>query len=594
MLRGWVMSGPDVHHRWRGLRTLGGGLALLAALMLLHGGWLASYWANSARDGYYTDDVRNLLGFFVYQTPEAFRQDDVVGAYSRAQSPFLHWALVAAFAKMGLLRELTQFGPPVLWVLTSLLAARVGAALGRWPGALLAATLVLCVPIYPERISGLLSRALCFPAVFWFAHGLVRDRPREAGAAVIVLAGFYPTVAAALGFGFAGWRLFATSSEPLRHRVRTVAIVGGLSVLLLVPTVFRLAEFGETTSPADWGQYPEAGPGGILGPNNLYPWRSVLHELNSVQSRLFDDGPWLEGPRQTLGGPLFEDTIFYLAFGLLGLSARRNPRARRFLLLGAAALFGHWVTRLFYPWMYVPTRSLTYVWPPFFLLAVVCGATELSRRLNVGLRRIGSWAAARDLFPSPRPMYRHGPWVLRWTVFGFVLAAMSGPGDARAGFVFQRPEEDLALGRFVAALPPSTLVAGLPSDDMSNLAWISGRQAFMTGEMHIPHHKGYLEQLRPRLYAFFDAYLAHEPGRIIAFAETYGVTHFLVDDRHFDEEPFGYMRPFGARVRSRYRQSRRRGGFALARLGPKATVAQHGDVRIVSVEKLRAVLNEAP
>lgn len=561
------------------------GLALILVLALLHSSWIPAYLENAAKEGWYTDDVRNLLGFFVYAEPAAFR-DDLIGAYSRAQSPVLHWAMVAAFAKLGLLRELTQFGPPAVWALTALLAARVGAALGRWPGALLAATLVLAIPVYPDRISGLLSRAAAFPCVFWFAHGLVRGRPREAGAAVVVLAGFYPTVAAALGFAFAAWRLLLArvthTSAPLGRRARTVAVVGGLSILLLAPTAWRLSEFGPVTSNADWDAYPEAGPSGIAGPGDRWPWRRTLEELHLVQQRLIDDDPWIEAPREGLGGPLFGDTALFAALLLLGLRARRDPRARRLLILGAAALFGHWVTRVFYPWMYAPTRALRFIWPPFFHLALVAAAAELSRTLERGARR---WPWGSDA--TRRRLRRYGPWAPRVVVFTFILAVVSGEGDATAGFVFRQPERDLVMGRYVAQLPPRTLVAGMPDDPMSNLAWISGRQAFMTGEMHIPHHRGYLERLRPRLFDFFDAYFAHDVDAVLDFADAYGVTHFLVDDRHFGDRAPGYMPPFGARIRARHLQSRREGGFALARYGPAATVVERPPWRLVAVDELR-------
>jgi len=109
----------------------------------------------------------------------------------------------------------------------------------------------------------------------------------------------------------------------------------------------------------------------------------------------------------------------------------------------------------------------------------------------------------------------------------------------------------------------------------------------MTGEMHIPHHAGYLDRLRPRLFDFFDAYFAHDVDDVLAFAEEYDVTHFLVDDRHFGDRPPGYMPPFGARIRARQQQSRREGGFALARYGPAATVVERPPWRLVAVDELR-------
>lgn len=558
-------------------------------------GWLSEWLENAGRDGWYTDDARNLLGFFAYAEPEAFR-DDLIGAYSRAQSPFAHHLLVAAFAKLGYLRELTQYGPALVWTLTVILAARCGAILGRFPGAVLAATLVLAVPVYPERVSGLLSRALCFPCVFWFTEGLLRSKPKVSAAAVITCAAFYPTVGAALGFGLVLWLVVfpkpTGARGPRLRRLKVVAATGGLAVLILLPTLWGLSRFGATTSHEDWSAYPEAGPRGIAGPGDRWPWRGVLEELHVVQRGLVDDRPFWTAPRRALGATLFDDTVLYGALGLCLLRARRDRRARRLLLLGLTALFAHWVTRLFYPWMYAPTRALQYLWPPFFHLSLVAGGQELGLRgARVTARVLRAARASHESSSTLRSLVRRAatllPSAVRLGVFALILSTASGHGNPQSGFVFRRSDGQLSLERYVAGLGPETHVAGWPDDPMSNLGWVSGRQVFMTGEMHIPHHKDYLDQLRPRLFDFFSAYLAHEPKDVLAFADKYRVTHFLIDTRHFGNRPPGYMPPFAAKIVKRHHEGRRRGGFALHRLASQLTVATQGPFRLVSIAKLR-------
>ena len=116
-------------------------LIVAGLLLWLNASWFEEYLTNSGRLGWYTDDVRNLIGFFAYENPGAFT-NDYIGGYSRAQSPFLHRWIMWAFAQFGLVREATQFGPPILLVLTSLMAGRAGYVLGRWPGAFITASLV--------------------------------------------------------------------------------------------------------------------------------------------------------------------------------------------------------------------------------------------------------------------------------------------------------------------------------------------------------------------------------------------------------------------------------------------------------------------
>jgi hypothetical protein len=57
------------------------------------------------------------------------------------------------------------------------------------------------------------------------------------------------------------------------------------------------------------------------------------------------------------------------------------------------------------------------------------------------------------------------------------------------------------------------------------------------------------------MLAFIDAYYATEPGPLIRLHEEFGVSHLVVDERHF-AAPLRYFEPFQEPLKRRYEQAR--------------------------------------
>ena len=90
----------------------------------------------------------------------------------------------------------------------------------------------------------------------------------------------------------------------------------------------------------------------------------------------------------------------------------------------------------------------------------------------------------------------------------------------------------------------------------------------MTRETHMPFHRRYAELTRERMRALIAAYFASDPAPLRTLHQRYGVTHLLVDRRHFAFPP-PYFAPFDAETRVAFAVGRAR-GFELLRAGGAA------------------------
>ena len=70
--------------------------------------------------------------------------------------------------------------------------------------------------------------------------------------------------------------------------------------------------------------------------------------------------------------------------------------------------------------------------------------------------------------------------------------------------------------------------------------------------------------------ALVDAYLARSVEPLVRLRDEFGVTHLLVEKRHFDGHPPSYFAPFEARIHDRLNAL---GGTLPAGLQPEQAVA---------------------
>jgi hypothetical protein len=109
----------------------------------------------------------------------------------------------------------------------------------------------------------------------------------------------------------------------------------------------------------------------------------------------------------------------------------------------------------------------------------------------------------------------------------------------------------------------------------------------VTFETHAAFHTGALELMRRRMLAFIDAYFATSPEPLVRIRDSFGVTHLLIDTRHFDGPPPRYFSPFDEPIRRSAARLEGRTPEVIRQI-PAAGVFRHGPYVLLDLGRLEA------
>lgn len=563
----------------------------LAAALLLFGRNLVEHMRRGLDAHQYADDVRvQVMAQLRWAQPEVFR-DDFIGDYASDITPVgvhLVYRLGALIADPAWLSSVLPY--PLLG-LTVYGLARASARLApvglRGFAAFLSAALVLGCELYLQRMSGGCARAFCFPIVALGLLAVVEGRLILAGGIALAGALLYPTSAVIVAAGLFAV-LFVASPDTraiarrwsLGRRMTALGLFVLALVLATAPTLLKSAKHGPRVTPENVRQYPEGGPGGTHGPEDRPPYDGFFEALKGYAPRgLFGAGRFV--------GRSFradhEDRLVFDAVALVALVGlfwgRRRTRLRRFAAFALGVFLAHLTARVLAPYLYAPSRFAMYGVPPLVAVGVSVGLMGLVGRLPAFVVDIGAalTRGRRRLEVQARPAFA-------FVVSALLLFAVGGRGTSHAGLTIRLDDEHQRLYGFIRSLPPRSLVAGWPDDPMSNVPYAGRRRAFMTGEMHIAFHVGYLEAVRERLFPFFEAYVSADLERLRRLRDERGVTHVLVERRDFRHRNRGYMPPYGARLHTLWRELGSKTPALLAQ--PKAFVFTSPRYLVVDLARL--------
>lgn len=525
------------------------------------------------------DDARiQVFPFHRYLEPEAWT-GDYVGDYALALIPIGHRGLMALGSHFVHADRLAIYIGYAAFVLTLLIVAWTARRLAHRGAGFVAAAIMVSSSLLMERVVSGLPRAFAFPVMALALLWTVEGRVKRLAVLVVVGASLYPVVGVATGVVLSVLLLGLPAADrgeaetwSLRRRLALLAVTALLSAVMLAPTILATRPYGGRVTTADIPTFPEAGTQGTHGNEDRPPYPALLAELQPMGRRtLIGEGDplWTSLRRQLYP---WEEVIADAAMvlGLLGLllAARQRVELRRVLAFAVGAALAHVLARAAAPYFYAPSRYLLYAWVPGLAVLLPVGFDALARGTTQAVAR---------------------PWLHRG--LGLLLGAallctLGGRGSDTRGLTINVKDEDAPLYRAIAALPPTTLVAGWPDDPMSNVPLLSRRRALMTGELHLGYHKLYLLEVRRRLRLFMDAYFASDTGPIFALRDQLGVTHLWLDPRHLrGPSAPGYMPPLGAYAKEVADRNRPR-GFELLRQLERAKVAENARFVIIDLARL--------
>jgi hypothetical protein len=341
-----------------------------------------------------------------------------------------------------------------------------------------------------------------------------------------------------------------------------LALTAGAASLVLLPSALRLREYGDAISPALWPIYPEAGVGGRFDvvdrapfpglPEALYP--PLLASLVGVEAPLLAVTNLAAHPEWL--GPAFAALLF-VAYGVLGWT--RSEGRRLACLLGAVVLC-HSLAFFANLRLFLPERYVAYGVPVLALIGIP------------------------SLFAPVAAASRRSLRVLPYAFNALLLALVGAGGSSFTGLTVGIPPSERPLYASVAQLPGDSVIAGWPGEAIDNVPYLSRRSVFVARETHMPFHRKYTELMRHRTQSLIRAYFASSLDGLRDFRRDSGVTHLLIDRRHFRVRP-DYFVPFDRQAEHAFHAMQRDGSALLAAV-PRARVFEHGPYVVLDLSRL--------
>jgi hypothetical protein len=541
---------------------------LVAALVVVFGPTLVAH-ARTASDPFrFADDVRILIPpLFRAEDPGLFPLDPE-SDYYLASLLDAHRLLYSLFSPVVQPAALSKVHPYVLLVVVVGCLAAAAHRLGGKPAVLGALGLALGSAHVLGRLVGGLPRAFALPLLAAGALCLVFGRPIGLAALAVIAAAFYPVAGVLLGLSLFGLFVMPVNDRgravgfSLRRRAVVLALTAVGIALVVLPSALRLRAYGPVIDASLVASFPEAGEYGRFDPPDRPPFPALPTALGPpLAATLVGDGAPLVGFSNLRAyGTAASVALFVIAgFGWIVL-ARRSAEARRVLVFLASVVVAHTLSLLAMPYLFLPERYVAYGVPVVALLGVP--------------------AAFSFLLTHAKPLVRSIPLV--WNLG--VLALVGARGASWAGLTVLVPPAERPLYTNIARLPKTSVVAGWPGLAIDNVPYLARRTAFVTRETHMPFHRRYTEHMRERMRALVAAYFASDPEPLRALHRRHGVTHLVVERRHFDAPP-PYFEPFGSETRVAFAAGKAR-GFELLRVVEREKAASVDGFVLIDLSRI--------
>jgi hypothetical protein len=592
-------------------------ILVVGALGFVFGPALATHITRGFDPHIFNDDARQqIYPFFRYADSSLFPNDYIADYYLDC----LPLGFRALYTLSAPLIDPAVSNKIVTYLMLLITVAGLGAAANRLGGKVAAwgaMSLALGASLYIDRMGGGLPRAFGFPILACALAALSYGRTKWLAALVWLGACFYPVAGVVVGMATAFFLLLLPASDrgdahdwTLRRRLRFLAIVAGISIILLLPTIVTSSKYAPVLTIDDVTEYPEVGPGGRYAPHTRAPYKSFFDNASAaIMPGFIGAGrPWVEpvsrwvtadNPRAHRSSRQQGILTLVVVFTVIGwlFFVASSSAARRVMMFGLAAFLGYSLARLVPPYLYLPTRYTHYPMP---LLAVLMASTSVAgffslrdklgwtgSRLYALLVRVRDWVASRGRLGAllaqrvgTKTAFRAG---VTFVFCLFVLVTIGGRGSDKAGLNVEM--RDAPLYQAIAKLPVDAVIAGWPFTAIENVPYAARRTALLTFETHQAFHKQYADVMRERMRALIDATLATSNEPLIRLRDEHGVTHMLVYLPHLRGGRLDYFKPFDRWVAD---AQRKRAGkpLSLQDFVDKHAIYHRGDYAIVDLREL--------
>ena len=529
-------------------------ILVVSALGVLFSPGIQHHW-QLAHDPYFVpfDAVQYIPAFFKFDADDPIPTTYLKEYFLNVLCPSLYKASLVLGAQFADVRYFQLAMMYVAYAFFVSVLGRLGWVLGGavLSFAVMAFTITAWIFIGLGFIGGA-PRMYGYPLMVVIIYALMRDRPQILGLTAILGALLYPVVAIIAGVCLTGWMILpiyakhgVASQWSLPRRLVTLALAGFLTLAGLVPLYLSGSAYGQRIVTADIVNYPEAGADGNYRPYDQLPYQLFGKEwLSYYLGPMYSHGdplvPWLNVHNSlkavNLLAALAAAGLIILAVSSAGLrmvlQSNDRPAGMRLIGFYIACVALHVIAWLAAPFLYIPTRYFM-----FSLPFIVTFIFPWSAYLLVGrIGRLESGPKLRDL--------------TFLAIVAIYLVAFGGRGNVEIAKSTVVAKPSRPLFDAIAALPKNVVIAGWPYGEIKNLEYVTRRNAFLTAELHQVLHLRFVETMRKRMDALFEAYFSTDPAPLRRLRDEFGVTHLLVESHHFTDpsKPPEYFSPWRARI----------------------------------------------
>ncbi|MBY0408455.1 MAG: hypothetical protein K2Q01_12255 [Rickettsiales bacterium] len=528
------------------------GLAVLAPFVLGQ----ALLLTDSTR---FDPDMFTLSGFLRYYDAELFTEDYTARYYLSQWTPPGYLALTYVWAQAFDPRVMHRLLPVVLWLSCLWPVYMAGRQLGGRANALATLGLYAGSCIFVFRIVGGMAHGFGFPLVWWAVAALVMRKPVWLAGVCVAAALFYPLVAPMLGMVLGIMVLFSGGKGPWPmgivwwKRGAWLCVPGVVTLLLIAPMA---ATHSDTYGPgidviAGREEFPEAYSPLVYIPP--FPYLISAYVLNNSSRLGLESGQFL-----TLG--IFG--LLFISVLLRDVRDKRPARLSPFVYAAGACFLGSFLFAPVHAY-----RFAIYTFPVLVTLFIPLALRDYSRVL------------------LPRRMQAVG-----FAALVLSLMALTARADKEAsGYLYSLEPFQVRALDFIGGLPKDAVLAGWPGDHNGRIAeavpYVAARSVLITYTGHAVAHREYALEMRRRMNALVDAYLAKDVKPLMALRDDFGVDYLIVNeaDLHGDGPPV-YMEPFNTRAKGLWEKNR--GSFIALTLDARVGVYQQDGIHILDLRHL--------
>ncbi len=506
------------------------------------------HFRNALDPNVFADDSRcHIWPLYRSINPERF-QNDYVGQYIEDTLPFGFRMFYRVLSPLWDPEPVSKIVPYFLLIVSMAFLGLTARTLGGRGALWFALFLGLGSSEFFFIGVGGLPRSFAIPVICMALYALAAGRVCLLASSVVLGSLLYPVVAVITGIALAGVLFVLPSGSrgcasrwTFKKRAFVLAVTAFLTLVTALPISFSSAQYGRKIRPVEFHKYPEL-PGRLVA-SEVPPYKTYWEGfLNLGQLGIVcNDRPWSEWVRKKTSGAEYEYQIksidhileTLLIISLIGfvLICIRLSAGRRVAVFLLASFLSFLLALIAYPHLYVPDRYVRLSAIPLMLLLL-----------------------STAVFVIPRHLPNYGQYTRRYKCLSYGLAVailflIGGRGPSKDSGYTVKIDPEAKIYEFLAELPDDALIAGWPDYGLTdNIPYVCKRPVLLSYETIVSYQGGYILGFRERMNALIDAYLATDVQPLKELSEKFGVTHLVIDRRHFRGAPLFFVDPFNTRI----------------------------------------------